>query len=145
MKTCLIATILLASTLSAQAADVAVSVQIGQPGFYGRIDIGNAPAPQVIYRQPVVIVREKQVMEPLYLRVPPGHARKWSKHCHRYHACNRPVYFVHENWYKKNYEEPYQREHGHHDKHDHDKGHGKHDKGHDKKGHGHDKKGHGHD
>ncbi len=139
MKTCLIATVLLACTWSAQAADVAVSVQIGQPGFYGRIDIGNAPAPQVIQSQPVVIVREKQVQEPVYLRVPPGHARNWRKHCKRYHACNRPVYFVQENWYKRTYEEPYQREHGQHGK-GHDK-HDKHGKGHDK----HDKHGKGHD
>jgi hypothetical protein len=27
-------------TDSAQAADVGVSVSVGQPGFYGRIDIG---------------------------------------------------------------------------------------------------------
>ena len=31
---------------------------------------------------------------PLYLHVPPGHAKKWSQHCARYNACNRPVYFV---------------------------------------------------
>lgn len=144
MKTCLIATLLLASALPVHAGDVAMSVQIGQPGFYGRIDIGNAPAPQVIYRQPVVIVREQQVLEPLYLRVPPGHSRNWRKHCHRYNACNRPVYFVHENWYKRTYEEPYRREHEHHGErghgNDHGHGHDKHEKGHDNgRGHGHDR------
>jgi len=41
--------------VAALAADVGVSVQIGEPGFYGRIDIGNAPPPRLIYRQPVVI------------------------------------------------------------------------------------------
>ena len=26
--------------------------------------------------------------------MPPGQAKKWSKHCGRYNACGRPVYFV---------------------------------------------------
>ena len=29
----------------ATAADVGVSVTVGQPGFYGRIDVGNVPQP----------------------------------------------------------------------------------------------------
>lgn len=142
MKIYLIATLLLTTAMPVCAGDVAVSVQIGQPGFYGQIDIGNAPAPQVIYRQPVIVVRQREVLAPLYLRVPPGHTRNWRKHCHRYNACNRQVYFVHENWYKRKYEEPYRREHGRHDEHGrahdkHDKGRDKdHDKGHDR-GHGH--------
>ena len=35
--------------------DVGVSVDISQPGLYGRIDIGNVPPPVVMYPQPVVI------------------------------------------------------------------------------------------
>ena len=27
------------------AADVGVSITVGQPGFYGQLDIGNAPPP----------------------------------------------------------------------------------------------------
>ena len=66
------------------------------PGIYGRIDIGNAPPPPVIYAQPVIIQRAPLALQqqPLYLHVPPGHAKKWSKHCARYNACNQPVYFV---------------------------------------------------
>lgn len=66
------------------------------PGVYGRIEIGNAPPPPVVYVQPVIIQRPPVFVEqaPLYLHVPPGHAKKWSKHCARYNACNRPVYFV---------------------------------------------------
>ena len=66
------------------------------PGVYGRIDIGNAPPPPLIYAQPIIIQRAPQRarQEPLYLHVPPGHAKKWSKHCAKYNACNRPVYFV---------------------------------------------------
>ena len=41
----------------ANAADVGVSISVGQPGFYGQIDIGHFPQPRVVYAQPVVIQR----------------------------------------------------------------------------------------
>jgi hypothetical protein len=41
--------------VSAPAADAGVSFSVGQPGFYGRIDIGNAPQPEVIYARPIVV------------------------------------------------------------------------------------------
>lgn len=65
------------------------------PGVYGRIEIGTAPPPPLIYAQPVIIYRNPVVVQqPLYLHVPPGHAKKWSKHCAKYNACGQPVYFV---------------------------------------------------
>ena len=39
------------------ATDVGVSVSIGQPGFYGQIDIGGYPRPPVIYGQPILVER----------------------------------------------------------------------------------------
>ena len=67
-----------------------------RPGVYGRIDIGTAPPPPLLYVQPVIIHRTPVVVQqpPLYLHVPPGHAKKWSKHCSKYNACAQPVYFV---------------------------------------------------
>ena len=108
-----VVSLLLAATLPAFAADVGVSVTVGQPGFYGRIDIGNAPPPVLIYPQPVVIqkVYVAQPPPPLYLHVPPGHAQKWSKHCHKYDACSRPVYFVKDDWYNNVYVPHYQQVH----------------------------------
>ncbi|MCD6735562.1 MAG: hypothetical protein LT103_18455 [Burkholderiaceae bacterium] len=105
MKRLLVASALAALAAPALAADVGVSVSIGQPGFYGQIDIGSYPRPQVIYAEPVVIqpVPVGVVRQPLYLRVPPGHAKHWSKHCHEYGACARPVYFVQERWYNDVY------------------------------------------
>jgi hypothetical protein len=66
------------------------------PGVYGRIEFGTAPPPPVIYSQPIIIQRPAVVVQqqPLYLHVPPGHAKKWSKHCAQYNACGQPVYFV---------------------------------------------------
>jgi hypothetical protein len=89
--------------LAAQAADVGVSIRISEPGIYGRIDIGKFPQPQVVVAQPVIIqpprVKVVQAPQPVYLWVPPGHRQNWRKHCHRYHACGTPVYFVRDDWY----------------------------------------------
>jgi hypothetical protein len=102
---CASAAVMAAVTAPAIAADVGVSVQVGEPGFYGRIDIGNFPQPQLIYPQPVVIqpVPAGVVRQPIYLHVPPGHAKNWRRHCHRYNACGQPVYFVHDGWYNNVY------------------------------------------
>ena len=95
------------------AGDVAVSISVGQPGFFGQIDIGGAPRPPVIYAQPVVAVRppEYVAVEPVYLHVPPGYEKHWSRHCAQYNACGRPVYFVQHDWYNNEYVPRYQREH----------------------------------
>jgi len=125
-----------AFSLSASAADVGVSIQVGQPGFYGRIDIGNAPSPRVVYAEPVWVQRRPVEVAPVYMRVPPGHQKNWAKHCRQYDACGVPVYFVHEDWYQERYsrrDDDRGDEHGHgrgrgHDKDrdrddDHDRGH----------------------
>jgi len=90
---------------SAFAADVGVSIQISQPGVYGRIDIGRFPQPQVIVAQPIFVERPTIVVqrpEPVYLWVPPGHRKNWKKHCRDYGACGAPVYFVRHDWYESN-------------------------------------------
>lgn len=83
----------------AQATDVAVSATItGQivPGVYGRVDIGSMSRPPLLYTDPVIIMKPARPLPggPLYLHVPPGHAKDWAKHCKHYDACGRPVYFV---------------------------------------------------
>ena len=114
MKRLVLATLLAAAASAAMAADVGVSISVGQPGFYGQIDIGNAPRPVLIYPQPVVIqpVQVVQPVQPIYLHVPPGHAKNWKKHCHKYDACTRPVYFVKDDWYNTVYVPYYEQEHG---------------------------------
>ena len=86
----------------AQYANVIIHGEV-KPGVYGRVEFGNAPPPPVVYAQPVVIVHQPRPVQPVYLHVPPGHAKKWSKHCHKYNACNRPVYFVKSVEYEPDY------------------------------------------
>ena len=134
----------LAGALPAQAADVGVSINVSQPGVYGRIDIGRFPQPQLYVQQPVIISAPTYAAPPpVYLWVPPGHRKDWRRYCGQYQACGQPVYFVQDNWYRERgpgreinpaYREGYRDGYGD----DHGKGHGK-DKDKDK-GHG---KGHG--
>lgn len=110
MKRFLIAATLAAAALSTPAA-AQVSVSIGQPGFYGRLDIGGFPAPLLLYPEPVMIQAVPYGRPPLYLRVPPGHAKNWRKHCHRYRACGERVYFVRDEWYQREYAPRYRERH----------------------------------
>jgi hypothetical protein len=130
---------LAASALAPAFAQTSVGVSIGinQPGVYGQIDIGNFPQPRFINTQPILIARPVRYVEqpPVYLYVPPGHQKNWAKHCYRYNACGRPVYFVREDWVRERYED-HRRHDGHNDHDDHDRGNGK--------GHGKDKHGKGH-
>ena len=66
------------------------------PGVYGRVEYGNDRPPPVLYAKPTVIVHQPQPVQaqPVYLHVPPGHAKNWRKHCSKYNACGTPVYFV---------------------------------------------------
>lgn len=98
-------------TIPVLAADVGVSINIGQPGFYGRLDIGNFPQPQLINRQPIVIERVLVSRPPIYLRVPPGHAKHWGKHCRDYNACGERVFFVRDSWYNNEFVPRYQKQH----------------------------------
>ena len=123
MKNALVFALAVAATAASAQTSVGVSVSVAQPGVYGRIDIGNMPPPAVIYERPIIYSPMPVVVQqqPVYLYVPPGHQKKWGKHCAKYNACGQPVYFVKESWVQQRYDE------------DHGKGH----KG---KGNGHGKK-----
>lgn len=98
-KTTWVASLLFACGIGvAYASDVHVDLSVSgevAPGVYGRVNIGNAPPP-VVYERPVVIVKQPRpvAVAPVYLHVPPGHAKNWGKHCRKYNACAQPVYFV---------------------------------------------------
>lgn len=76
-------------------AGVNVSVGVNQPGFYGRVVVGEQ-RPALIYQQPVIVQSSPVavVQQPIYMHVPPGHYKRWSNYCGRYGACGQPVYFV---------------------------------------------------
>ncbi|WP_298234026.1 hypothetical protein [uncultured Azohydromonas sp.] len=144
-----LAAVSLLSLAPAHATDVGVSVQISQPGVYGRIDVGRFPQPAVVVQQPVVIQQPAYVVaqpQPVYLWVPPGHQKKWRSYCGRYNACGVPVYFVQDRWYRQHVLPHRGERHDHGDRgrrhdHDHDRG-GRHDRDDHHHGHGH---GRGHD
>ncbi|MES2918703.1 MAG: hypothetical protein V4729_08800 [Pseudomonadota bacterium] len=111
MKRFFLVPALLVLATPALAGDVGVSVSVDRPGFYGSIDIGDF-RPRTVNVQPIIVQPVVGVVaQPIYMHVPPGHAKKWSRHCHQYQACGRPVYFVQEEWYEREYKP---RKHGKH-------------------------------
>ena len=125
MNTSMVCGVVLAFALAvastAEAGDLGVGVTISGevvPGVYGRVDLANRPPPPLVYAAPIIIVRpaQRDASEPVYLHVPPGHAKNWSKHCREYNACNRPVYFVKSAEYEPGYQRDHREGRGHHDK-----------------------------
>ncbi|MFM2068090.1 MAG: hypothetical protein RLZZ584_2999 [Pseudomonadota bacterium] len=113
-------------------AQVGVSVEISQPGVYGRVDIGGLPQPRLIVPRPVVIApvpRHVDRPEPVYLWVPPGHRQNWRRHCGEYRACGVPVYFVRDDWYHEHVDRGDRHGHGRRHGHDHRDDHRDHRRG----------------
>jgi hypothetical protein len=111
MRVIAILAVLVAGAGASHAGGVDVRIMLsGQvvPGVYGQVNIGNDGPPPVVYAQPMVIEPQYAPPPPIYLHVPPGHARNWRKHCHEYNACNRPVYFVRSQEYDPEYQRHYQ-------------------------------------
>jgi len=94
----------------------AVRLRINDEG--GRIDIGNYPAPAVVYAQPVVVAPAPAAVyqQPIYLYVPPVHQANWGRYCGRYAACGQPVYFVQETWIRENSRREYRGRDRHNDR-----------------------------
>jgi hypothetical protein len=90
----------------------ALAADVGQSGFYGQLDTKGYPQPRVIYRQPKSANRMPTSQPPVYMRVPPSHAKNWGKHCKKYNACGERVLFVQDNWYKRDYAPRYQEQNG---------------------------------
>ena len=134
------AAVTLAGANVGRAGDLGINVILsGQvaPGVYGQVQFGNAAPPPVVYAQPMLIVPQDAPPPPVYLHVPPGHAKNWRRYCREYNACNRPVYFVRSAEYEPDYERRrYDDEHRHErdDEHRHERD-GEHDHGHDHEDH----------
>ena len=156
MRLITLGAMLLAGAGSSYAGGLDIHVLLsGQvaPGLYGQVNIGNERPPPVVYAQPMLIEPQAAPPPPIYLHVPPGHAKNWRVHCHEYNACNRPVYFVRSQEYDPEYQRHYQeherdremerqrwqdrQRNQERDRDDHDRGHGR--------GHDGDEREHGHE
>lgn len=118
----------LALAHGAAQAGVSVSVGVHEPGFYGRVVVGEQ-RPAVVYQQPVIVQSSPVavVQQPIYMRVPPVQYQRWSRYCGRYGACGQPVYFVQDAPRPVVIREPMRRPGwDRHDRHDHGHGHGHH-------------------
>jgi hypothetical protein len=94
------ALVLCAATVPAFAA---VVVSVGEPGFYGSIDLGGGPRPAVINTEPLIVGTTVVGAAPVYVRVPEDHRAHWDRYCGQYNACGRPTHFVREDWYHDHY------------------------------------------
>lgn len=106
-----LATVVFASAAQmAGAADKVATMITGAitPGVYGRVDMANRTRPPLVYEQPMFIEHPQTEgkVEPVYLHVPPEHAKNWRKYCDDYEACDKPVYFVKSEEYEPGYEPP---------------------------------------
>jgi hypothetical protein len=109
MKKIIIGAALALASLSAGAQ---VSISVGQPGFYGRVDLGSyAPAP-LVYGPGVIASGGYYDGPPVYLRAPLSHRRNWARYCGRYNACGQRVMFVRDDWYVNSYAPRYREYYG---------------------------------
>ncbi|NLX18862.1 MAG: hypothetical protein GXY53_06225 [Desulfobulbus sp.] len=102
---------LAASIIIPGSGRAGVTINIGDPGFYGRLDLGGYPPPRLIYSEPIIARPIRTWYPPIYLRVPEKHIKKWYKYCDGYGACGRPVYFVEDSWYQDVYVPRYRKHH----------------------------------
>jgi hypothetical protein len=89
---------------AAAQPSVGVTIGINQPGVYGQIHIGNLPPPALVAPHPLHARRGRTAAPPVYVYAPDAQRRDWRRYCGRYDACDRPVYFVREDWVRARYE-----------------------------------------
>jgi hypothetical protein len=94
-----------------QAPMPAAGAPIGDPGYYGQVDLVNNTPPPLIYSTPMVVQPAPPGVyyPPVYLRVPPMYYQNWPQYCGFYNACFYPVFFVQEGWYMNIYSPWYHR------------------------------------
>ncbi|MGD9951668.1 MAG: hypothetical protein AB7S87_03690 [Burkholderiales bacterium] len=80
---------------SPQRDTVAVNASGGTAqNAYGRVDVRAGAVPPLVHPEPIVVMPISKESEPVYMHLPLEQVEKWPMFCHRYHACNAPVYFV---------------------------------------------------
>jgi len=113
----LVITLLILCSSRANAGQPIINLSVGgevAPGVYGQVQFGNAPPPAVVYEKPQIVFQQQEgeMRKPIYLHVPPEHAKNWANHCRQYNACNRPVYFVKSREYASDYDARKEEHHG---------------------------------
>lgn len=80
------------------------AVPVGDPGYYGQVDVINT-APPVVYATALIVQVPPPgvIYSPVYLRVPTYYYQNWPQYCGFYNACFYPVFFVQEVWYANVY------------------------------------------
>lgn len=66
---------------------------------FGVIDIEGHPHPQFIHDDARRGNPAAKGGAPVFLHVPREHSRHWPRFCRLYAACERPAFFVSEEWY----------------------------------------------
>lgn len=93
-------------------AEVSVSVTLGEPEYYGRIELDEGYyRPRLVNDRPVVLDQRYRNMAPIYVRAPRDQHSDWRQHCAKYDACERPVFFVRDEWYTQIYAPRYRQLH----------------------------------
>lgn len=110
MKRKLLIPLLALLATPALQAQAPITTNLGEPGYYGPIVVDDSyPKPRLMFSDPQVIDEAHRTGRPLYLHIPPGHAKDWEKHCKHYDACHQPAYFVEDSWYSDVYVPAYQK------------------------------------
>jgi len=84
---------------------------VGDPAYYGQVDLVNNTVPPTVYATPVVAQPAPPGVyyQPVYMRVPAVYYQNWPQYCGYYNACFYPVFFVQESWYVGFYSPWYRR------------------------------------
>jgi hypothetical protein len=95
----------LLTALSLACSAAIAAADTSDSAYFGRIDLRQAPRPDVINAKPVHQAHGPAGFAgaPIYLHVRPGQELRWGAHCHAYKACDAQVYFVSETWYREVY------------------------------------------
>ena len=109
MKSALFAALFTLFPLAVLAQQGPAAAPIGDPGYYGQVDLAGAAPPPVVYSTPVIVQQTPVYYPPVYLRVPPMYYQNWGQYCGYYNACSYPVFFVQDGWYMNWYSPWYRR------------------------------------
>lgn len=97
---------------AAANASTQISISIGDSGYWGVLPALTGYRPEVWNNSPIVAIGTAVAgLSAIYLNVPDAERHDWKNHCRKYDACNRPVHFVKNDWYRDQYAPEYRRQH----------------------------------